>query len=39
MLHKDNDRKDEVKKKTFGRELQGEWRQDEPFGGKPPVVK
>jgi hypothetical protein len=26
------------KKKIFGRESQGAWRQDELTGGKPPVV-
>jgi hypothetical protein len=26
------------KKKKFGREAQGTSRQDEPIGGKPPVV-
>jgi hypothetical protein len=39
MLHKDYDRKGSVEKKIFGREFQGSWRQDELFGGKPPVVK
>jgi hypothetical protein len=26
-------------KQISGRESQGAWRQDEPIGGKPPVVK
>jgi hypothetical protein len=40
-VHKDYNRKGSVakKKKDFGRELQGAWRQGELIGGKPPVVK
>jgi hypothetical protein len=38
-LQEDYDRKGSVAKKIFGREPQGAWRQDEPFGGKSPVVK
>jgi hypothetical protein len=40
MLHKDYDRKGSVAKKTkdSGHEPQEAWRQDEPIGGKPPVV-
>jgi hypothetical protein len=39
MLQKDYDRKGPVEIKTYGRECQGAWRQDEVIGGKPPVVK
>jgi hypothetical protein len=39
MLHKDYDRKCAVEKKITGRESQEACRQDEPIGGKPPVVK
>jgi hypothetical protein len=41
MLHKDCDRNGSVakKKKNFGRESQGAWRQHELIGGNPPVVK
>jgi hypothetical protein len=38
-LHKDYDSKGSVEKKIPGRGSQGTWRQDELFGGKPPVVK
>jgi hypothetical protein len=37
MLHKDYDRKVQLEKN--GHELQEAWCQDEPIGGKPPVVK
>jgi hypothetical protein len=40
MLHEDYDRRGSVeKKKIFGREPQGAWRQDELIDGKPPIVK
>jgi hypothetical protein len=38
MLHKGYYRKGSVEK-ISGRDPQGAWRQDELFGGKPPVVK
>jgi hypothetical protein len=38
MLHKENDRKGSVEKKS-GLEPQGAWCQDELIGGKLPVVK
>jgi hypothetical protein len=38
MLHKDYDSKCSVEKNT-GRDPQEACRQDEPIGGKPPVVK
>jgi hypothetical protein len=39
MLHKDYNRKRSVAKNVSGRDSQGTWRQDEPIGGKPPVVE
>jgi hypothetical protein len=38
MLHKDYNRKSSVEENIIGRESQGTCRQDEPMGGKPPVV-
>jgi hypothetical protein len=38
MLHKDYDPKTRLKK-ISGRDAQGDWRQDELIGGKPPVVR
>jgi hypothetical protein len=39
MLHKDYDRMGSIaKKKNFGRDPQGAWRQDEQIRGKLPVV-
>jgi hypothetical protein len=38
MLHKDNYRKDQLKKNS-DRESQGACWQEELIGGKPPVVK
>jgi hypothetical protein len=39
MLHKDYGCKGSVEKIICGHEPQGAWRQDEPIGGKPSVVK
>jgi hypothetical protein len=39
MLHKDYESKCSVEKKIAGGESQGACRQDELFGGKPPIVK
>jgi hypothetical protein len=39
MLRKDYYRKGSVEKEVSGRESQGDWRQDELIGGKPPFVK
>jgi hypothetical protein len=37
---RDKERRKEIKKKeTSGGDHGGAWRQDEPIGGKPPVVK
>jgi hypothetical protein len=37
VLHKDYNLKDFCKKEIFGREPEGDWRQDELIDGKPPV--
>jgi hypothetical protein len=39
MLHKDYDHKCSVEKKIVGRDSQGDCRQVELIGEKPPVVK
>jgi hypothetical protein len=39
MLFEDYDSKDLVTKIISGREPEGDWCQDELFGGKPPFVK
>jgi hypothetical protein len=39
MLHNNYDRKSSVAKKVSGREPKSTYRQDEPIGGKPPVLK
>jgi hypothetical protein len=38
MLHKDNDRKGFIEKKTSGSESEGDWHQEELVGGKPTVI-
>jgi hypothetical protein len=39
MLHKDMTASVQLENKIIGHESQGACRQDELFGGKPPVVK
>jgi hypothetical protein len=38
-LYKDYDHRSSIEKKNSGRESQGARRQNELFGGKPPVLK